>query len=75
LRIISKSRLRDFWRKHPDAEAPLLEWYKAPSRANGNLESGKVTHAGVLSFPPRLTRLATTVANSPGSTGFGMCAW
>jgi len=34
VRIISKSRLREFWRKHPDAEAPLMEWYKVTSKAD-----------------------------------------
>ena len=34
MRIISKSRLRQFWRKHPDAETPLMEWYKVTSKAN-----------------------------------------
>ncbi|MGH9843656.1 MAG: type II toxin-antitoxin system HigB family toxin, partial [Blastocatellia bacterium] len=33
MRIISKSRLREFWRKHPNAEAPLMEWYKVTSKA------------------------------------------
>jgi len=27
------------------------------------------------SYPPRPARLATSVANSSGSTGFGTCAW
>jgi mRNA interferase HigB len=26
--IISKSRLREFWKEHSDAEAPLSAWYK-----------------------------------------------
>ena len=34
MRIISKSRLREFWRKHPDAEAPLMEWYKVAGKAD-----------------------------------------
>lgn len=34
MRIISKSRLREFWRSHPDAEAPLREWYKVTSKAD-----------------------------------------
>jgi mRNA interferase HigB len=34
MRIISKSRLRDFWRKHPSAETALMEWYKVVERAD-----------------------------------------
>ena len=28
MRIIAKSTLRAFWRRHPDAEEPLLAWYR-----------------------------------------------
>jgi mRNA interferase HigB len=28
MRIIAKSRLREFWERHPDAEEPLLAWYR-----------------------------------------------
>ena len=28
MRIIARSRLRDFWEKHNDAEVPLKIWYK-----------------------------------------------
>lgn len=28
MRVISKPRLREFWQKHPDAERPLLAWWK-----------------------------------------------
>jgi mRNA interferase HigB len=34
LRIISKSRLREFWRKHPEAEGALIEWYRVASKAD-----------------------------------------
>jgi mRNA interferase HigB len=27
MRIISVKRLREFWKKHPDAEQPLRIWY------------------------------------------------
>ena len=33
MRIIALRALRDFWRKHPDAEVPLRSWYAAASRA------------------------------------------
>lgn len=28
MRIIAKSTLRAFWTSHPDAEGPLLAWYR-----------------------------------------------
>jgi mRNA interferase HigB len=28
MRIIAKKALRDFWQLHPDAEGPLLAWYR-----------------------------------------------
>jgi mRNA interferase HigB len=28
MRIIAKSTLQTFWRRHPDAEGPLLAWYR-----------------------------------------------
>ena len=27
MRILSRGTLRDFWRKHPDAEGPLKAWF------------------------------------------------
>jgi len=27
VRIIAKRRLREFWERHPDAKAPLENWY------------------------------------------------
>lgn len=34
MRIIALSTLREFWRKHPDAELPLRAWYALASRAD-----------------------------------------
>jgi mRNA interferase HigB len=34
MRIIAKSRLRDFWKRHADAEEPLLAWYREVSNAD-----------------------------------------
>jgi len=31
--VISKRRLREFWRRHPDAEAPLTDWHKTARKA------------------------------------------
>jgi mRNA interferase HigB len=28
MRIIAKKRLREFWEQYPDAEEPLLAWYR-----------------------------------------------
>ena len=29
VRVIAKTRLKEFWKSHPYAEQPLLNWYKA----------------------------------------------
>ena len=34
MHVISKKRLREFWKKHPDSETPLAAWYKTASRAS-----------------------------------------
>ena len=34
MRIIAIGALRDFWRRHPDAETPLRAWYAEASRAS-----------------------------------------
>ena len=28
MRVIAKKTLREFWESHPDAEGPLLAWYR-----------------------------------------------
>jgi len=33
MHVIAKSALRVFWRKHPPAEHPLIEWYNVMRRA------------------------------------------
>ena len=33
MRIIALRALREFWKKHPDAEVPLRAWYALASRA------------------------------------------
>jgi mRNA interferase HigB len=33
LRIISKRRLRQFWEQYPDAEEPLMHWYRVTKKA------------------------------------------
>jgi mRNA interferase HigB len=34
MRIIAKSTLRAFWQRHPDAEEPLLAWYREMEKAD-----------------------------------------
>ena len=34
MRIIAKSTLRDFWERFPDAEEPLLAWYREAEKAD-----------------------------------------
>ena len=33
MRIVARRSLREFWRKHPQAEGPLRFWYQTTSRA------------------------------------------
>ena len=33
MRIISKKKLREFWKKHPQAKEPLEYWYSVAKRA------------------------------------------
>lgn len=34
MHVISKKRLREFWKKHADSERQLVAWYKVASRAD-----------------------------------------
>jgi mRNA interferase HigB len=34
MRVIAKSTLRAFWQRHPDAEEPLLAWYREAENAD-----------------------------------------
>jgi mRNA interferase HigB len=34
MRIIALATLRDFWKRHPDAEIPLRSWYTLASRSD-----------------------------------------
>ena len=33
MRILSRGTLRDFWRRHPDAEGPLKAWFAEVARS------------------------------------------
>ena len=34
MRIIALATLRDFWKRHPDAEIPLRSWYALAGRSD-----------------------------------------
>ena len=34
MHIISRKALREFWESHPDAESPLMRWYKIVSKTD-----------------------------------------
>lgn len=34
MRIIAKKTLREFWQRHPNAEEPLLAWYREMEKAD-----------------------------------------
>ena len=34
MRVIAKKALREFWQRHPDAERPLLAWYREAEAAD-----------------------------------------
>ncbi len=34
MRIIARKTLREFWQRHPDAEEPLLAWYREVKHAD-----------------------------------------
>jgi mRNA interferase HigB len=36
MHVISRKKLRQFWKDHPDAERPLSEWFKLAKRAEWN---------------------------------------
>lgn len=36
MRVIAKSRLREFWQRCPDAEGPLLAWFREVEREDWN---------------------------------------
>ncbi len=36
MRVIAKKTLRDFWDVHPDAEEPLLAWYREVEHEDGD---------------------------------------
>lgn len=36
MRVISRKTLKDFWRKHPQAEVPLKAWFAEAEKASWN---------------------------------------
>lgn len=39
MRIIAKKTLREFWELHPDAEDPLLAWYREVEKEDWGMTS------------------------------------
>ena len=39
MRIISKKPLRQFWERHPEAEQPLLAWFREVEQADWGIPS------------------------------------
>jgi mRNA interferase HigB len=50
MRIIAKRTLREFWEKHPDAEQPLLTWYKTTALAEWETPSDVKSYYGTASI-------------------------
>jgi mRNA interferase HigB len=58
MRIIAKTALRDFWKKHPDAEQPLRAWHdeaktadwKTPADIKAKYRSASILRAGRVIF-------------------------
>ena len=51
MQIIAKSRLRDFWERHPQSRRPLSEWYKLVSSAKWSGPSDvKATFGNAVDF-------------------------
>jgi mRNA interferase HigB len=46
MRIIAKRTLREFWEKYPDAEQPLLTWYKITELAQWETPSDVKAYYG-----------------------------
>jgi mRNA interferase HigB len=51
MQIIAKSRLRDFWERHPQARKPLSEWYRLVNAARWDTPSDvKVLFGAAVDF-------------------------
>lgn len=51
MRIVAKSTLREFWLRYPDAEEPLLAWYREVEKEDWSDPSQvkeKYRHASIL---------------------------
>lgn len=36
MRVVAKSRLREYWQRYPDTEGPLLAWYREVEKEDWN---------------------------------------
>ena len=50
MRIIAKSTLRVFWQRHPDAEEPLLAWFRETEKADWESPAQVKAHYRSASF-------------------------
>jgi len=50
MRVIAKRALRDFWERHPDAEEPLLAWFREAEDADWGSPSAVKAKYGSASF-------------------------
>ena len=51
MRVIAKRTLREFWRRHPDAERPLLSWHREMEDEDWDAPTGvkgRYPHASIL---------------------------
>jgi mRNA interferase HigB len=51
MRVVSKARLRDFWTRFPDAEEPLLAWYREAEDADWDSPAAVKAQYRSASFP------------------------
>jgi mRNA interferase HigB len=51
MRVVSKARLRDFWTLFPDAEEPLLAWYREAEDADWDSPAAVKAQYRRASFP------------------------
>jgi len=50
MRVIAKRVLREFWGRHPDAEQPLLAWYREVEREHWATPAALKAKYGSASF-------------------------
>jgi len=51
MRVLAKRTLRDFWNQYPDAEEPLLAWFREAEAANWKAPANVKAQYRSASFP------------------------